>query len=288
VIAGSPYVLIAPGGRQFLFDRTPDGQGNYRNSRDPEMLGATLTFTATPPGDLSATLRWKDGRKLFFNSAGACIKLEDRHANAVTITRNASGFATQISLWSARFLALTYDAGTGKLTQVQAKFGTIPNQTTYTWTVSYNASTGRLEKITEPAVAPTPGETRFAWTTYTRTWNGQSVTLPLIQRITPAIDKIALSNTYNATGRLITYRAGSGGGLWNVSYSAALGSNGNTQVTDPRSNVTRWDYTWHTGKYGYKVTSTVDALGRTTTFERNAAPTHLITAIVDFRNRRVS
>jgi hypothetical protein len=50
VIAGSPYILIAPGGRQFVFDSAPDAQGNYRNSRDPDLLGAALTFTATPPG----------------------------------------------------------------------------------------------------------------------------------------------------------------------------------------------------------------------------------------------
>ncbi len=78
------------------------------------------------------------------------------------------------------------------------------------------------------------------------------------------------------------------GGYWTASYSAAIGSNGTTTVTDPRGNVTSWSYSWNPSKYGYLVSSTTDALGRTTNFERTATPSYLTTAVVDFRGRRTS
>jgi RHS repeat-associated protein len=94
---------------------------------------------------------------------------------------------------------------------------------------------------------------------------------------------------YDSAGRVIQHRVRQNiASNWTASYSAALGSNGFTTVTDPRSNVSRWDYTWNTSQYGYKVTSTTDALGRTTTFQRNAPPTNLVTKVIDFRGRQIS
>jgi hypothetical protein len=119
-IAGQPYELIAPGCRHYAFNATPNGSGDYFNDRDPELLGATLHVTG--PG-FTSTLRWKDGRKYSFDTNGALIRLEDRHANAATIERNGpNGFASKISITADRYLQLDYDATTSRLLTASAHY----------------------------------------------------------------------------------------------------------------------------------------------------------------------
>ena len=61
-------------------------------------------------------------------------------------------------------------------------------------------------------------------------------------------------------------------------------------MVDPRGNATHWSYTWPTAlgyypPYGYRLTSTTDALGRTTTYEALQPGSQLITKVTDFRGR---
>src|SRR5437763_2600734 len=95
---------------------------------------------------------------------------------------------------------------------------------------------------------------------------------------------------YDTVGR-ITKITAADTGVTTFAYSAALGSDGTTTVTDPRSNVTSWSYTWPTppsgatAKYGYRLTSMTDPLGRTTTYQALQAGSQLITKVTDFRSR---
>jgi hypothetical protein len=50
---GSPYVLVGPGNHQYVFDT--NNSGVYSDTRDPFMLGATLTFSG------NAVVTWKNG-----------------------------------------------------------------------------------------------------------------------------------------------------------------------------------------------------------------------------------
>jgi YD repeat-containing protein len=291
-VAGQPYELIAPGSRHYAFNATPNASGDYFNDRDPELLGATLHFTGT---GLAGTLRWKDGRKYTFDSNGALIRLEDRHANAVTIERlGPNGMASKISIDANRYLTLTYDATTSKLVNVTARYKQSSfSWYTVDWLFSYNATTGYLASMSSP---PWSGAnrlvTQYQWGTYSRTWNGQTLTLPILQRIILPNGNDCLYQNWDTSGRITQHRSqfygGAPGGYWTVTYSAALGSNGTTTVTDPRSNVTSWSYSWNPSKYGYLVTSKTDPLGRTTTFERAAAPSYLVTKITDFRGRQTT
>jgi RHS repeat-associated protein len=290
VIAGQPYVLIAPGNRQWVFDTAPNGNGDYINSRDPELLGAVLDITGVPPS-LASTLRYKDGRKLFFNAGGNLTRIEDRHANAVTITRDAADKATQVSVNPHRWVSLVYAAPGGKLSQVTAthQFGQTTSQ--WRWWVTYDGS-GRVNTVQGPSqnlLVPSGDLRQYVWTSYNRVWNSQTVTLPLLLEMWYPNGANLMYLAYDTSGRVIQHRVRQNiASNWTASYSAALGSNGFTTVTDPRSNVSRWDYTWNASQYGYRVTSTTDALGRTTTFQRNAAPTNLITKVIDFRGRQIS
>jgi Domain of unknown function (DUF6531) len=288
-VAGQPYELIAPGGRHYVFNATPNASGDYFNDRDPELLGATLHFTGT---GLASTLRWKDGRKYTFDANGALIRLEDRHANAVTVDRNGpNGLASQITISPNRYLTLTYDATSGKLTTAQANYRMSSfSWKRLRWEFTYDATTGCPNKMMGPLSAMTTGpNTQYLWGTYTRVWNGQTLTLPILQRIILPKGNDCLYQTWDSSGRITNHRSqfysGLPGGYWTANYSAALGSNGTTTVTDPRGNVHSWNYSWNPSKYGYLVSSTTDALGRTTSYERTATPSYLTTAVVDFRGR---
>jgi RHS repeat-associated protein len=289
-IAGQPYELIAPGSRHFAFNATPNGSGDYFNDRDPELLGATLHVTS----GLAGTLRWKDGRKYTFDANGALIRLEDRHGNAVTIERlGPNGFASKISIDANRYLTLTYDAA-NKLVNVTARY----KQSSFSfytvdWLFAYNATSGYLASMSSPAYSGSSRlVTQYQWGTYARTWNGQTLTLPILQGLILPKGNDCIYQSWDSSGRITNHRAhylnGLPGGYWTASYSAALGSNGTTTVTDPRGNVSRWTYAWNPSKYGYLVSSTTDALGRTTSYERTATPSYLTTAVVDFRGRRTA
>jgi RHS repeat-associated protein len=80
------------------------------------------------------------------------------------------------------------------------------------------------------------------------------------------------------------------GGVTTLAYSSAIATDGTTTLTDPRSNVTSWSYTWPapaygTKKYGYRLTSMTDPLGRLTSYAATHTDSQLITSITDFRNR---
>jgi hypothetical protein len=162
VLAGQPYELIGPGNRHFSFDSTPNGNGDYIDSRDPELLGATLHFTGTPPS-LASTLRLKNGNTFTFDSGGALTQVSDRHGNNISVVRNIQGFATRVSISQYRGISFIYSPTTGKLTKATLQFGN-GSPLNRSWNFAYEPSTGRLSTVTDPA----GGVTTYTWTTYTR------------------------------------------------------------------------------------------------------------------------
>jgi YD repeat-containing protein len=134
---------------------------------------------------------------------------------------------------------------------------------------------------------PLSGVTSYTWSTYTRS-DGQ--VLPLVATITNPRNFVSLQAQYDSVGR-ITQMTAADTGVTTLSYSGAIGSNGTTTLTDPRGNVTSWSYVWptppagETAKFGYRLTSHTDPLGRLTQYEALQPGSHLITRITDFQNR---
>ena len=285
VIPGNSAIeLLGPKNVHFLF--YPDLQGgsdDFTNLGDPPMLGATLRFNVLPPSsapgsDLSSTLRFKSGDKYFFDVTGALVRIEDPHGNFVTITRNVQGYPLQVSQPSGRGMTFAYNFA-GKLASVTLPLGRV-------WGFDYD-SDGRLARVTDPTGAHTD-----------YTWNpdpfpdAPGIFPQSVRSVTDRRGTVRVTNDYEPFGiasggeqRLLrqTYPDGN---VLTASYNQPFGpgSDGSTVVTDSRGNVSTKEYTW-AGGFGYDVTRVTDALGGTTSFERNRID-RLTTGIVDFRGRR--
>jgi YD repeat-containing protein len=232
------YELSAPGNLHFAFDLTPNGNGDYIDSRDPELLGATLHFTGT---GLACTLRWKNGSKFTFDQYGQLIKVADRRGNYLTIGRDNSiprtGFATTVYQQNIlRRVIFAYSGG--KLSTIQVKFVRDPSPLNHTWTFGYDGQ-GRLSTVTDPM----NGVTHYAWTSYVR--SPDNVTLPLVDTVTNPRGYVEVDNDYDplGTGRVVKQTYADGRFL-TAAYSNPILQDGNTTVTDPNGNVTTWAHTW--------------------------------------------
>lgn len=260
--------LYTPGNRHFTFF-FPRPDGTFGNQTDPEVLGATVRFTEPAPSQASI-LRWKSGDRYIFDAQARLSRIEDRHGNAVTISRNTRRFPTEMRQAGGRSITFLYDAS-GKLVTV-----TVPEGRN--WQFNYDAQ-GRLIRATDPSGA----STQYTWTTYKPFGDP----LPLVQTVIDRNERVRVTNAYDDVGRIISQTYADGGVL-RVAYSGSTPEeDGSTTVTDPQGNVTRWDYAWTPGLFGYLTSQETDPLGRATTYER--ADFHFLpTRIEDFRGRRTT
>jgi RHS repeat-associated protein len=275
--------LILPGHRRFEFSFNWTDYA-YEDARDPEMLGAKFTQGAGQTG-LAGTMRLRNGDQLLFDNQGNCWQQQDRYGNFINI--DGGTFPQAVRLGGSYYPRVDFTYTSGRVTQIRYSY-LASSPLNRSWTLAYDGNL-RLSTITDPL----GGVTRYTWQTYTRS-DGQ--VLPLISTITTPRGSAtvppfaALTALYDSTGRL-TRVTGADGSYSTLSYSAAIGSDGTTTLSDPLSHTTSWSYTWpappagETAKFGYRLTSTVDPLGRQTQYAATHAGSNLVTQITDYRNR---
>jgi len=231
-------VLISPGNKQDIFSRQPDG--TYINATSPSLRGAVLTQTG--PQEPAFSLRFKDGMIWRFNSSGTLANQGDRNGNSISFSRDSFNRVVRIREPTGRELILNYgNPGLG-LTNIQSITDPIGRQVRYT----YDAL-GRLETVTDPA----GGVTRYTYDSADR-----MLTLRDPRGIT------FLINEYDANGRVVR-QTQADGGVWTFEYTSNGTYVSQSVVTNPRGHAT----TYRFNAAGY-LTSETDALGMTTTFER--------------------
>jgi len=244
---GSPdqLLLIMPGGSANPFARQPDG--SYANTISPIFRGAQVTVE---PG--LRTLRFKDGTTWRFRSADGLLDSQtDRNGNTLAISRDGQGRATALTEPMGRSLTVSYLGTSILVDRIRDPLG---REVRY----SYDAQ-GRLETVTDPA----GGITQY-------TYDSQHRMLTL----TDARGITFLTNEYDAQGRVIR-QAQADGGIFTFDYTVTSGFITATKATDPRGNAT----TYRFNNFGYLISQT-DALGQTTTFERQPG-TNLLLATID-------
>jgi RHS repeat-associated protein len=232
---GSPdqLRLLLPGGSDNPFIRQPDG--SFVNTISPIFRGARITVEA----DLRV-LRFKDGTTWRFRTSdGLLLSQTDRNGNTLTIFRDPSGRVRTLSTPGGRSLDFIYNSTTIRIDRIDDPLG---RQVRY----SYDAQ-GRLETVTDPA----GGITR-----YTYDANHRLLTITDPRGIT------FLNNEYDSAGRVVK-QTQADGGTFTFAYTVSGGFITATKVIDPRGNPT----TSRFNNFGYLIQQT-DALGQTTTFER--------------------
>jgi YD repeat-containing protein len=275
---GATYELIAPGNLHYAFDT--NAGGTYSDSHDPELLGATLSFTNQPAG-VTSTLTWKGGIRYQFDSFGGLIHIIDVPGNTVNITRNQiNGFPAMVSspTNTNRMVQFRQDTGNNHVTQILVQYSYLGS--VRRWNIAYDvaSNTGKMTSVTDPM----SHVYAFTWTSYTRS---DGVVLPLLATGTDGRNMTCLSLHYDASGRVISQDNATGGAV-TYSYSAAIGTNGTATGTDPAGSGTTYTFVWNPNHYGYLLNQTKDnTLNETTTIAHTAAPTYLPTTITDYRGR---
>jgi len=179
---GTSMVLTYPDQSSAVF--SPTGTGQWQNTTEPGLLGATLTQL---PGDFIFQIRFKDGtvqrfdRILGFANLAGLAAITDRNGNTVTLTRQAvfqQNRITQIIEPAGRALTLGYDAA-GRVTTITDPIGRVVRY-------EYDPQ-GRIGTVTDPA----GGQTRYTYDTSDR-----------ILTITDPRNITFLTNTYDSNGRV--------------------------------------------------------------------------------------
>jgi YD repeat-containing protein len=269
--------LIFPGHHRFELAYNWSDSA-YEDSRDPEMLGAKFTQGAGQTG-LAGTLALRNGDAWQFDNQGNCWQEQDRHGNFVNI--DGGTFSQAVRYGGSYYPRADFAYTAGHVTAITYTY-TTSNPPARAWSLAYDGN-NRLSTITDPQ----GNAWHYTWTTYTRS-DGQ--VLPLLSTITTPRGNVIFSALYDTSGRITQYTAADTG-VTHFSYSAALGADGTTTVTNPLSHAASWSYTWptppagETAKFGYRLTSTTDPLGRQTQFAATHAGSNLITQITDYRNR---
>jgi RHS repeat-associated protein len=244
---GSPdaLLLFSPGNRQDLFARQADG--TFLNTTSPALRGAVVTVTAD-----TRTLRFKDGSTWRFRTSdGLLVNQTDRNGNTLTIFRDSQGRVTTLAEPRGRSLTFSYTGSNLRIDRIQDPLG---REVRY----SYDAQV-RLETVTDPA----GGATR-----YTYDANHRLLTITDPRGIT------FLTNEYDSAGRVIR-QTQADGGVFTFNYTVSGGFIAATTLTDPRGNATTSRF--NSARYLIQQT---DALGQTTTFERQPG-TNLLLATTD-------
>jgi RHS repeat-associated protein len=242
---GSPEQLrlILPGGSLNPFVRQPDG--SFTAPGIPAFRGARITLEGP-----QRVLRFKDGAAWRFRTSdGLLASQTDRLGNTITITRDDAtiGRALHIASATGQWLHLTYGGPEQPVIQVEDQAGR---------TVRYEYDgQRRLVAVTDPA----GGVTRY---TYDSSHRLLTITDP--RAIT------FLVNEYDSAGRVFR-QTQADTGIWQFAYTAPAGLITSTTVTDPRGQQT----TSRFNAAGFLLAQT-DALGQTTTYEREVGTNHLL------------
>jgi RHS repeat-associated protein len=248
---GSPDLLqlVLAGNYYLPFARQPDG--SFQNTQDPTYRGARITLE---PG--LRVLRFKDGTTWRFRTSdGLLVSQSDRNGNTVFIARDGQGRVTALTEPAGRQLTFSYTGTNLRIDRITDPLGR---------TVQYTYDgQGRLTSVTDPAGSVTQ---------YTYDPNHRLLTITDPRNIT------FLANEYDAQGRVIR-QTQADGGVFTFDYSVTGGFISSTKVTDPRGNAT----TSRFNNFGYLISQT-DALGQTTTFEREPE-TNFLLSTTDPLNR---
>ena len=243
-------VLISPGNKQDMFSRQSDG--TYVNTTAPSLRGAVLSESGSSQSVYS--LKLKDGRTWKFNSLGLLISQADRNGNTILFLRDSFTRVTRIEEPAGRALTISYGTSGLGLTSIQSITDPIGRQVRY----SYDSS-GRLQEVIDPA----GGVTRYTYDTADR-----------IVSLRDPRGIIFLTNEYDSDGRIVR-QTQADGGVWRFDYTTNGAYISQATVTNPRGYAT----TYRFNAAGYQVSET-DALGQTTSFERQAG-TNLVLSITD-------
>jgi RHS repeat-associated protein len=196
-------------------------------------------------------LRFKDGTIWRFRTFDALLVSQtDRNGNTVFITRDSQGRVTALTEPAGRQLTFSYTGTTLRIDRITDPLGR---------TVQYTYDgQGRLTGVTDPAGGITQ---------YTYDANHRLLTITDPRNIT------FLTNGYDAQGRVIR-QTQADGGVFAFEYTMAGGFITSTKVTDPRGNTTVSRF--NADRY---LVSRTDALGQTTTFERQPGSNLLLSTM---------
>jgi RHS repeat-associated protein len=238
--SGDASILVSAGNRQDYFSRV--SFTTFASLTSPALRGAELRVDIR-------RLRFKDGSFWQFDSTGRLESQTDRNGNVITFSRDNLGRIVRIELFRGGALSISYtDAGIASIAD------SIGRQVRY----SYDAL-GRLETVTDPS----GGVTRYTYDSSHR-----MLTLTDPRGIT------FLTNEYDSNGRLAR-QTQADGGVWTFDYMSSGSFVNQTLVTNPLGQVT----TYRFNAAGYQVSET-DALGQTTTLERQSG-TNLLLSVTD-------
>jgi YD repeat-containing protein len=248
---GSPdaLLLFSPGNRQDLFARQPDG--TFINPTSPALRGAVVTVA----GGIRA-LRYKDGTTLRFRTNdGLLMSQTDRNGNTVFITRDSQGRVTTLTEPAGRLLTFSYTGTNLRIDRITDPLGR---------TVQYTYDgQGRLTSVTDPA---------GGLTQYTYNANHRMLTLTDPRGIT------FLTNEYDSAGRVVR-QTQADGGVFTFEFTMTGEFITSTKATDPRGNSTLSRF-----NADRNLVSQTDALGQTTTYERQPG-TNLLLSTTDSLGR---
>ncbi|MFO0769545.1 MAG: RHS repeat-associated core domain-containing protein [Nitrospiraceae bacterium] len=264
-VVGTALRLQMPDFSRYLFSQEADGK--YRNTAFPLFKGAAITKF----GDGTAELRWKDGMIYAFNSAGWLVEQRDRYNNKIQIIRDVSQRVTEVREPSGRKLTFIY-------TQIKRGFSlfdvissiTDPMGRTVSY-VYYVGSNGRLSRVSDPA----RGWTTYSYGEYAQTyyWNEGMLSITDARGIT------YLRNEYDINGR-VAKQILADGGTYTFAYTLAGTTVTQTNVTDPRGNVTIYRMN------GSQYMTQVERPGSNITNYERETGTNKLTAVVDPLSRR--
>jgi RHS repeat-associated protein len=236
--------LINPDGSRFLFSRQPNG--TLINTTVPSLQGAVMTTTSSN----QANLRYKNGSVIVFQQYGLLsleVSVSDANENQITLNRDA-GNPQQIDSISdpvGRALVFTYVPGTNHLASITDPIGRVVSYT-------YDGS-GNLATVTDPA----GGVTKYSYDSQNR-----------LSSVIDPRGTTVLQNVFDANGRVIQQTEGDDG-VVHISYelanpAASTSFVRDVTVLDARGNP--WFYRFNPQGF---VIMVVDALGQTTTFNRD-------------------
>lgn len=247
---GNTLIYVTPEGGSYILSLQADG--SYANSAYPflENVKAYLNLDGTRKLVLGG------GSTYSFDENGRLIEEKDINGNFVTIMRDSEGNITGISDSFGRGLAITSTTRVingETYTLIKTLTDDQGNQVSY----SYDPD-AQLTSVTRP-----DGGTM----TYSYDENGriQSITNPR------GVTQVTNTYTYAPVGR-VTSQTHADGGIFNFNYIEA--GNGviiGTEMTEPNGGVTTYSF----NSAGY-MTESVDAYGRSTTYQREAGTNRLL------------
>ena len=266
-VVGAALRLQMPDFSRYLFSQDPDTK--YRNAMYPMFKGAEITKFPNS----TAELRWKDGMVYAFNAAGWLVEQRDRYNNRIQIIRDAANRVTEIREPSGRALTFTYtQVIRGHVSPPFDVISTITDPLGRTVAyVYYVGSNGRLSRVVDIG----GGVTTYTYGEYTQAyyWNEGMLSITDARGIT------YLRNEYDLNGR-VAKQILANGGAYTFAYTLAGQTVTQTNVTDPRGNVTI--HRINASQYVTQVERPGSAI---TNYERDIG-TNTLTAVVDPLSRR--